>query len=315
MRSTLHIALCTLLTLGLAVCSVRYLRDFWLFSLIHSLQLHFTLALTAGAVLALLLRRNAYSIALLVWAAALAAHAFTMTGEFAADPSRQALAAQRFRLLSFNIMSENGQNGARIADYILNSDADIAIVLEAAPLLASMQTLSAAYPYRIGCTDPGEECDLLLLSRHPLAEVERVSLSDLRKNRFAMASVELGGRKVNVAAAHLSKPYYDRYHFFELYTLAGLIGAVEGPLILAGDFNAGMLAPDMRGFASRMRLSTAPEEPSTWPVRAGRFGIAIDHVFARAPLELIATRRIPGAFGSNHYGLISDFSIPASASP
>lgn len=311
MRSTLYCVLCVLLTLVLAACSLRYLRESWLLSFLYSLQLHATLACLAGAVVALALRRHVYGVFLLAWAAALVVHALIMLQEFRRDPSPQALAAPHFRLLSFNIMGDNSENGERIADYILSSRADVAVVLEARPLFSQLDRLARLFPHRIGCETGGEDCDLLLLSRRPFVETMKASLSDLRRNRFALARIEFAGQKLNIAATHLTKPYYDHYHDEELYNLGELIEAAEGPLLVAGDFNSDIIAPDMQAFIRKGGLTTAPSEPRTWPIRAGAYGIAIDHVFARQPAELIETRRIADAFGSNHYGLVSQFAIAA----
>lgn len=312
MRSTLYCVLCVLLTLALAACSLRYLHASWLLSFLYSLQLHATLACLAGTVLALALRRHVYGVFLLAWAAALVIHALVMLQEFRREPGPQALAAPHFRLLSFNIMGDNSENGEGIADYILSSRADVAVILEARPLFSQLGRLARVFPHRIGCDTDGEGCDLLLLSRRPFVETMKASLSDLRKNRFALARIDFAGRTLNIAAAHLTKPYYDQYHDEELYNLGELIEATEGPLLVAGDFNSDIIAPDMQAFIRNGDLATAPGEPRTWPVRAGAYGIAIDHVFARAPAELIETRRIADAFGSNHYGLVSEFAIAGS---
>ncbi len=310
MRSTLYCVLCVLLTLALTACSLRYLRESWLLSFLYSLQLHATLACLAGSVIALALRRHVYGVFLLVWSAALVVHALVMLQEFRGDPSRQALAAPHFRLLSFNIMGSNTENGERIADYILSSHADVAVILEARPLFSQIDRLARVFPNRIGCEADSDDCDLLVLSRRPFVDTMKASLSDLRKNRFALARIDFAGQTLNIAAAHLTKPYYDDYHGEELDNLAAIAESVEGPLLVAGDFNSDILAPDMQAFLRGNGLTTAPSEPRTWPIRAGAYGIAIDHVFARGPAELIQTRRIADAFGSNHYGLVSEFAIP-----
>lgn len=56
-------------------------------------------------------------------------------------------------------------------------------------------------------------------------------------------------------------------------------------------------------------LGTASLEPATWPIAAGPLGIAIDHVFSKAPLRLKSVRRIENSFGSNHFGLMAEFVV------
>ncbi len=50
-----------------------------------------------------------------------------------------------FRLLSFNLLNDN-ENGAAIADYIVNSGADIVMVMEGGPLSRHRDKVFAAYP-------------------------------------------------------------------------------------------------------------------------------------------------------------------------
>jgi endonuclease/exonuclease/phosphatase (EEP) superfamily protein YafD len=65
----------------------------------------------------------------------------------------------------------------------------------------------------------------------------------------------------------------------------------------------------MRRFLSNTDLASAGFEPATWPIRAGVFGLPIDHVYARAPLKIKSLTRIADALGSNHYGLIAEIAI------
>ncbi len=41
--------------------------------------------------------------------------------------------------------------------------------------------------------------------------------------------------------------------------------------------------------------------------RLSALGIAIDHIFARAPLHLTSLKRLKDNLGSNHSGLVADF--------
>lgn len=309
-RNTLSCVLCTIATLILLVCALRYVTDFWPLAFVYSLQTHITLACSALILLCLAIRRSPYAYALLVVAVFLTGHSIVMMREFAYQaPPEEAADAPVFRLMSFNILNDNFANGARIADMIIASQADVVYVFESAPLSSQLDRIAAAYPYRIGCGEQMDKCDTMILSRRPFVETRVASLSDLRANRFVMADIDLDGQIVHFAAAHLTKPYFDDYHQSELLQLSKILRKAKGPLILAGDFNSSMIAPDMQKFLRRRSLNTANGEPSTWPTEAGRFGIAIDHVFARAPLTLTSVTRIDDAMGSNHYGLMAEFLI------
>jgi endonuclease/exonuclease/phosphatase (EEP) superfamily protein YafD len=306
MRHVFSNVVCTIISLVLIVLSLRYLTDFWILSFFYSLQLHIVAGCVVVMLLSLLVRRHAYGFFLLAVSLFIAGHSLVMLREFAGTAVPPGTAPV-YRLMSFNILGDNFENGSRIADAVIASGADVVYIFEAPPLETELARIAAAYPYRIGCGVGTDTCDLMLLSKTPIIKHQVESLSDLRRDRFAMADIELGGRIVHFAAAHLSKPYFDDYHTDELRFVAKYLREVDGPLVLGGDFNSATIAPDMQSFLRRSKLSTAAMEPATWPIAAGRAGIAIDHVYARQPLALKSVTRIDDAYGSNHFGLISEF--------
>lgn len=316
MRTFLFHLNATLLGLALAVFALRYAADLWAPAVIFSLQLHAGIAMMLLALFCLALRPGAVSLAMLCATMLIVCHAVLMVWNSLPTTFSGGVAeTQSLRVLSFNVLGENLENGGAIADYILQSGADIAYVMEAAPVGLHLDRLSETYPYRIGCGERTSTCDLLLLSKYPLESVYVGNLSDLRKDRFAMARIHLGDVTVNLAAAHLSKPYFDNYHTDELAGLGDALSKTDGPLVLAGDFNAATVAPDMQGLLKRTGLTTAGLEPATWPIGAGILGVPIDHIFIRTPVMAHKLSRIPSNFGSNHYGLIAELAVPAGSHP
>ncbi|MGO4437906.1 endonuclease/exonuclease/phosphatase family protein [Rhizobium sp. RAF56] len=307
MRYTVYCILCVIVTFALGLLSMRYVTRHWLLTFFGSAQIHLAFACAILAALALVVRPHWYAGALLLVSAGLAAHSFMMLREHAA-PALGVVSAEGspLRLLSFNIDTTNLENGGRIADEILASQADIVAIYEAASLPSEMERLSKIYPYRIGCGVKSEDCDSLVMSKRPFLRQEMRDLDMLWRNRLIVATMEIDGKPLTLVSAHLSKPYFDAFHRDELAMLHHVLDEIEGPVILAGDFNASVLAPDMRFFLTQTGLRHAFPEPSTWPVAAGNFGISIDHVFVRTPVEIQSVRRIPDNMGSNHYGLVTD---------
>lgn len=308
MKARLTCIAASAITLALSVISIRYLVDFWLLAFVNSFQLHIAVLAAVGATLCLLVLRSRIFIVLLAWAFMLSAHALYMHQEFVT----QAYApegAKAFRLLSFNVLMENGRNAESIADTIVASNADVVYVMEAAALTSVLPRISQTYPYRIGCGQGTQSCDLLILSKRPLENARIGTLSYVSRERFGMATVDVDGIMLTLVAAHLAKPYFDEYHRNELSRIRSAISSITGPLILGGDFNSASIAPDMEDFLLATDLKKASWEPATWPIEAGQFGIAIDHIFARKPATLMKLERLPENLGSNHYGLIADFAI------
>ena len=312
MRHTIYCVLCVLATLALGLLAARYVADTWILAFFESLQTHISLFAIALALIALVFKRHWYATFLVVAGVALLVHSVVMLQEYA-TPSFMAPAEASvgsFRLLSFNIEDSNFENGARIADLIIGSKADIVEIFEAGPIFSQMDRITQIYPYRIGCGVMTSDCDSLMLSKRPFQTQLMRSLGSLWDNRFILATIDMDGRPINFASVHLSKPYFDAFHQVELDLLGPILGDVKGPLILAGDFNASVIAPDMRDFLAATGLRHTFPEPATWPIAAGAYGITIDHVFARAPLRLVSVKQIPDALGSNHFGLMTEFSAP-----
>ncbi len=308
MRDTVYCAICVITTCILGVVAARYVSDMWILAFFESLQTHIGIACIAAALLALAVRRHWYAALMLLAAIVVTGHSVVLLHAQSGVPTADG-AQPSYRLLSFNIDGDNFSNAEKIADLILNSKADVVEVFEAQPMLSQMARLTALYPYRIGCGVMTEGCDSLLMSKRPFVSQSVRSMSGLWKDRLILATIDFDGQKIAFASAHLSKPYFDDFHADELADLTEVLDAMPEPLLLAGDFNAAVIEPDMQAFLRRGKLRHVFPEPSTWPVEAGAFGIAIDHVFAREPLRLESVHRIEDAMGSNHYGLITDFTI------
>ena len=313
MRDGIYWIICTCTALVIGTLSLRYVTGFWLLALIFSLHLHVALAAMSGAALALLVRRGRTAMILMLASTGLLAHGIWMKYEVV--PTRTVASEQDipFRILSFNLLASNLENGDRIAEMLVASGADAAVLMEATPIRRHLAEISSTYPYRIGCGDVSPHCDLVVLSRHPIRTARYESLSDLRADRFVLAELDVGGQSLHLAGVHLTKPYYDDYHWLELRDLNRHIEGLGDRLVLAGDFNADSLALDMRYFLRRNGMTAAGWEPATWPVRAGRFGIAIDHIYRRKGLIPLGVWRLPDNLGSNHFGLVADFAIPQPA--
>ncbi|WP_055049467.1 endonuclease/exonuclease/phosphatase family protein [Devosia sp. A16] len=226
----------------------------------------------------------------------------------ARDPLVAAAGKPLLKLLSFNILSGN-PNGETIARFVAGSGADLVVLLEAAPVAAYVGILRASYPYSAGCED-GDRCGgVVILSRTPLADVSVQSMSGIWVNRLVTATTEVLGQKVNIVAAHLVKPYFDDFAAQELAKLGAVIGKLEGPVVLAGDFNAAAWSGAIDRLITRQQLLPGPAYPATWPVRLGPLGVPIDNVFTRAPLVIWNIEAVADAMGSNHRGLMAEIGM------
>jgi endonuclease/exonuclease/phosphatase (EEP) superfamily protein YafD len=178
--------------------------------------------------------------------------------------------------------------------------------MEAWPVRNQTAKLFAAYPYRAGCEN---WCETVILSKTPLTDAKVSALGPVWRNRLITATTEIGGTKVNLVLAHMVKPYFDDLAASESLVLQKAIGDLEGPLLLAGDFNAAAWSENVARVARWRGLAPGPSYPATWPVVLGPLGVPIDNVFTRPPLVITDTRATDDALGSNHRGLISEIAL------
>lgn len=220
---------------------------------------------------------------------------------------------------------------ARRRPLLLNAlraaDADVIALQEAEPALLAL-LLDAPWVrehYALG-TDPGgrdvADCGLLLLSRLPVREAGLHTLGPHKAVAAVVVESEEG--PVTVAVTHLSSDHSangtDRRDA-ELTDLATGLAAVEGEVLLLGDFNDGGDGPQerlgmtdawsrVRGAADR----TPTFDPSVNPLAAvsslsGRAS-RLDRVLVRAqvwrPVSAALLGDIPapdGLYASDHFGV------------
>lgn len=308
-RQILSVAICVIVSLVLFAIATRYFHPHWILAALHSLQLHFALACAVAMLVAIPLHRNVVSYLLLIASLVLAGHAVVMGRQLASEVTAADADAPGFRLMSFNILSNNYTNGEAIAKMIAASGADVVNVMESEPLRAQLPLLADAYPYHVGCGIQVMDCDQLMLSKTPLENGVIRSLGPIFDNRFILAETVIGGHRIHVAGIHTTKPYFDNFQTMELIRAALALTDTEGPLVLSGDFNASSLGPNVREFLRWTDLRAASWEPATWPIELGPFGLAIDHVYVRAPLKFRSVERLRDAHGSNHAGLMAEIAI------
>lgn len=211
--------------------------------------------------------------------------------------------ATRFQLFSFNVLA-NSEQGQNVAEYIEESGFDVVVLMESPGIERALERLERTLPYRAGCENTAT-CDLTVLSRTPLTDVKVHLMGPFKRERFVTATTMTGGRTVTVAALHLSKPYHDGAAVAELWQVSHILESIEGPLVVAGDFNAAPWSDSVARFIRRNSLATAPAYPATWPVRLGGLGIPIDSIYTRGGLQIETIRATEENFGSNHRGLVA----------
>ncbi|MGW0942586.1 endonuclease/exonuclease/phosphatase family protein [Streptomyces sp. NPDC002623] len=196
-----------------------------------------------------------------------------------AEPGGPELA--RLRVLTSNV--EFGWATDALIPVVRREKPDIVFVQECeySCLAAVRKQLGGAYPYRQAV--PGDSSvGSVVLSRYPLTAAEGVP----GEMGMPGAVADVGGRAVRLQLAHPKPPLPGQVTVWrrELGRLRDFAAAHrDGPLILAGDFNASQDHAVFRrildtGLRDAARLAGEDREPS-WPSRTTpAFGAQIDHV-------------------------------------
>src|SRR5690606_33163560 len=99
----------------------------------------------------------------------------------------------------------------------------------------------------------------------------------------------------------------------QLDALAALVARIDGPLVVAGDFNLTPYSPYFEDLvdATGLRDSRTGSGPGfTWPSFFPLLGVPIDHCLVSPDVHVAALRRL-SAFGSDHYPIVVELALSA----
>lgn len=212
-------------------------------------------------------------------------------------------AALRAEIILFNVYYGN-PNGAAIAAFLADSDADAVVILEASALRDNLKALAARFSYRFGCESAA--CDTLVLSRWPIAAAAWEGLAHAPQ-RLASVRIETPGGPLTLFAAHWDREFFSSIRTIETTHMIRRIlthsRSGGGPYVLLGDFNALPWDPSLARAMDVLELRVPASWTPTWPVGAGFLGAQIDHVLTNGEAAVEALGALPDHFGSNHRGL------------
>nr|WP_312295937.1 endonuclease/exonuclease/phosphatase family protein [Brevundimonas diminuta] len=219
----------------------------------------------------------------------------------------RAAGPETLTVYSANLWARN-QDVAAIARSIEQADADVVMLIELgdAPA-AQLDTILRAYPHRVSTPRkdrPSGAARSVIASRLPL---HRVRDADGQGLAALVAQAETSLGPVSLIAVHMTRPWPFQHPYGQIsqaQRLAGLRAGLEGPVVVAGDFNSVSSGRIGRQIKAETGLTPAPARPGTWPSALPAFlGITIDHVW-RSPDLALVERRLGQKTGSDHRPVI-----------
>ncbi len=200
------------------------------------------------------------------------------------------------RIYSKNIWYGNREIEALAAD-IRDSGADVVTLQEVSRVnRAMLTTLRDIYPHQHVCWFSGWS-GIAVLSRAPIAQT---ACSERRA--VAAAQIDLGQGPFWVASIHLNWPFpYSNARSGA--AAEDLIGQLQGPVVMAGDFNIFPWASSVQGMQQAAALQVAQPVRPTFDLRG--VPLLLDHVHAPGG----GTVQYRGLHGSDHIGVLADVSL------
>ena len=202
------------------------------------------------------------------------------------------------RLYSKNLLAGNAGVEAIAAD-VEAAAPDVVLLQEVSDAnRAVIERLAPGWPHVHLCRFSART-GIAVLSRHPFDGAPRCT----EARAMALAPVALPGGTAWVASVHLPWPWPVDSAAAEAQAVAAL-AALEGPAVVAGDFNAFPWTHRVRAVARAARARPAGPTRATFHL-GGRLPLPIDHVLAPGGGRVGTRPRL----GGDHLGLVADVDL------
>lgn len=289
----------------------------------HAQILLFPATLIGVAIVALALRGTMRSVAVIYAIVGFAASANVMLPEFATALSTRpaAPASDTVRVMTHNLFGLHYQM-AQVTAAIKGENPDIIVLQEYFGEQATglHPELLADYPFFVRCRG-GKRANLGLYSRLPFEQVQdgacpnNAYVTDRTGHILAQFRTP-GGKSFKLLTTHMDWPFPVDRQREQLAALSSVLAGIDGPLIVAGDFNSTPWSYALRDFVASNGLVRETVNLVTYPLRFFYFGawrdtipfLPLDHVMTRGGIvvhELHAGR--PTA--SDHLPVVFTFSV------
>lgn len=275
------------------------------------------------AIVAIALRGRWRGVAMVYALVGIAASANVMVPEFVGSMQQRPTAPEggTVTMMTHNLFGMNYEM-EKVEAAILAEQPDIIVFQEYFGEQATElhPLLLAEYPFFVRCRG-GKRANLGLYSRLPFEQVQDGACPNnaygTTRTAHILATFQApNGKPFSVITTHMDWPIPVQRQHDQLSALSALVDSIEGPLILAGDFNSTPWSYSLRDFVARTGLVRQTMNLLTYPMswyylRAWRETIPflpLDHVMTRGGIVVHALHAgRPTA--SDHLPVVFTFSV------
>lgn len=226
------------------------------------------------------------------------------------------------KIVSLNVWYHNHDYEA-VRRYLRGSNADVIGLVEVRPRMKiELAGLADLYPYQIDCVDADEECEEMLLSKHPFQR-QGAGRIDGKLPVLVWGEIDVpGSNPMTVAVSHVQWPLQkikapkaltlnpdqaslpqDLPRLVQSLQVASLTHAIvnmDADLVLMGDFNAAPWSRIQQYLRRQSGLDNQGFLVPSWPAWGpGIIRLPIDHIMTRGTPRLISFQPGPNV-GSDH---------------
>ncbi|WP_193336305.1 endonuclease/exonuclease/phosphatase family protein [Devosia beringensis] len=289
----------------------------------HAQILLFPATLAGLLIVALALRGKVREIAVIYAFMGLAASANVMVPEFIAglQPRPPATTSDTVTVMTHNLFGLN-YDMEQVMAAIRAENPDIIVLQEYFGEQATdlHPLLLASYPFFARCLG-GKRANLGLYSRLPFDQAQdgacpnNAYVTDRTGHILAQFSTP-GGKSFSLLTTHMDWPLPMERQRDQLAGLSDLLASIEGPLIVAGDFNSTAWSYALRNFVAANGLVRETVNLVTFPMRFYYFGawrdaipfLPLDHVMVRGGV-VVHELHAGGRTASDHLPVVFTFSV------
>ncbi len=213
---------------------------------------------------------------------------------------------RQLTLLSFNSWVQNDDITA-VEAAVRRESADVVVLQEFfREKKALIERLRDLYPFSFGCGKPAD-CSMVMLAKHPIEKAEVVTLGENLPVLIGRFGSQLG--YATVISVHTLRAPWIYHQARQVSSLADLLNHQNGPLIVAGDFNATPYSEMFRSLQQDSGLTGLQYWP-TWPAMPVALPqLAIDHMFISREVRPLGEPRPIAPAGSDHLPILATFAI------
>lgn len=214
----------------------------------------------------------------------------------------------RIKIVSFNLRTP--ERHSRIEQFVASEDPDVVVFQEFRdPYRKELaQLLRPRFPNQYV-----NDCDVALLSKSPLRDVQQFCLIDAYQPRFLTGIwTSATGKDVRIAGVHLHRPYEFARIAREIDWIVQKVRSWREPLVMVGDFSLTPWSYLLNKLAWMGGLKRAATFGTSWPVVDGSAKtpvVLIDHVFTSPGIGVDSIATGPD-LGSDHLPVVTILRLP-----